>query len=56
MNKKKLKVGDKIWSQYFNCQIEIVKIEDNNNWYFKKVIANPVMKAQTPLSYFEKQL
>lgn len=52
----KLKVGDIIWSNYFQCQIEIVKIDDDNNWYFKKVIANPVMKAQTPLSYFEKQM
>jgi hypothetical protein len=49
---KLLKVGDKIYSPFFGQEITIVKINTNEDWYFE--IQGHVLKAQTPLSYFER--
>lgn len=53
MKKTKLKVGDIIFSKYFNGNLKIVKINSDNVWYFEW--NNEVYQAQTPLSHFEKQ-
>ena len=47
----KLKVGDTIWSDYFNAHLKIVNIISDNNWYFE--LKGKVYKAQTTLSYIE---
>ena len=52
--KNKLRVGDKIFSKYFVSLIQIVKINSDNDWYFK--YNGVIHKARTPLSYFEKKL
>lgn len=48
-----LKPNDKVWSHYFNQYIEIVSITNNIDWYFR-LNNGQVLKAKTPLSYFEK--
>jgi hypothetical protein len=50
---KKLKVGDKVYSSYFNAEITITRIEDDKNWWFD--LNGNILKAQTPLSYFERR-
>lgn len=50
----KYKVGDRVFSKYFNAWLTIIAIEDNNNWWFRHPVNRAVTKAQTPLSYFEK--
>lgn len=49
---KKLKEGNKIQSKYFNAELTITKIIDDKNWFFS-LPSGIVLKAQTPLSYFE---
>lgn len=50
----KYKVGDRVFSKYFNAWLTIIAIEDDNNWWFRHPVNRAVTKAQTPLSYFEK--
>jgi len=47
------KVGDLVWSDYFQAWLEIVKINSNTDWYFQKDGRGPVLKAQTPLQHFK---
>lgn len=53
MPKRKLKVGDIVYSKFFDANIEIVKINSDRDWLFK--LNNRILQAKTPLSYFEKQ-
>lgn len=53
MSENKLKVGDIIFSGFFNQFIEIVLINSDDDWYFK--LGDRILKAQTPLPYFEKE-
>ena len=52
MKKTKLVVGDTIYSKYFKANLKIVKINSDDDWYFE--LNDTVLKAQTPLSHFEK--
>lgn len=49
----KPKVGDIIFSKFFNANIEIVAINSDEDWYFK--LNDKILKAQTSLSYFESK-
>lgn len=54
MKTKKLKSGDKVYSKYFGGEIEIMEVFSDTDWYFRTQDGR-LLKAQTPLSYFENQ-
>ena len=49
------KIGRKIYSKYFKQNIEVVEFIDDNNWSFK-LEDGTILKAQTPLSYFDEEI
>lgn len=49
----KIKVNDMLYSKYFGGWIKVIKIIDNENWWFFH--NGMTLKAQTPLSHFENQ-
>lgn len=50
---KQLNVGDTVYSPFFDQEITIVKIVNDNEWEFE--IQGHILKAKTPLSYFERK-
>lgn len=50
---KKFKIGQEIYSQYFKDWIKIIEINSDTDWYFE--VKGKVLKAKTPLSFFEKK-
>ena len=48
-----IKVGDILHSDYFNQDIRVIKINSDVDWYFE--IQGQILKAHTPLSYFEEK-
>ena len=51
MTSTKIKVGDMVWSGYFNDWIKVEKIISDTDWYFN--FKGRIIKAQTALSFFE---
>lgn len=51
-----LRVGDHVFSKFFNSNLEITKIVSDELWYFKicKGGRENIFKAKTPLSKFKK--
>ena len=51
---KNPKVGDQVYSEYFNSWLTITEIKDDTNWWFS--LNGEVNKAQTSLSWFVKNI
>jgi len=50
----KIKEGEMLHSKFFGGWIKVVKIVDNDNWWF--FYDGHTLKARTPLSFFENQV
>ena len=50
----RLKVGDKVYSNFFHGYITVTHIVSDTNWKF--TINGKELQAQTPLSYFDKNV
>lgn len=53
---KKVKVGDEVWSDYFNEWVRVARIVSDAEWYFTLPGHHREERARTPLSWFERQL
>lgn len=55
MTRKIVKVGDEVWSDYFNEWVRVTRIISDIEWYFR-LPGGSETRAKTPLSWFERQL